>query len=147
MTAVLVLCALCAGTGKSAPTPASLWPLCSRCAGVGRTWVAGAPSFDCKLTLADREPGEVVTLGNGDRGRILWHMPRKAKKVRPQTTFLGLIGEFDEIESYDPISYPSCVGVATVDVSRAVVDRDAHAGERELDYNDPVHRTVAGRLM
>lgn len=147
MTSVLRQCRSCSGTGSAPSTPASLWPLCAGCQGVGKTWIVGAPDFGCSITLADRDPGEIVTLGNGDRGRILWHVPRKSKKVRPETTFVGLIGEFDEIESHAPVSYPSCVGVSTVDWSRAVVDGDAHAGEREIDYNDPVYRTVDGRLI
>jgi hypothetical protein len=99
------------------------------------------------ITLADRDPGEIVTLGNGDHGRILWHMPRKTKKIKPDTTFVGIIGDFDGVESHEPVAYPSCVGVSTVDWSRAIVDRDAHSGERTPDYNDPIYRHVAGRLI
>lgn len=147
MTAVTMQCPDCGGTGKRAPNARAIWPLCARCSGVGRTWIPGAPSFGCDVTLADRDPGEIVTLGNDDRGRILWHMPRKTKKVRPETTFVGLIGMFDDIESHTPTAYPSSIGVASVDVSRRTVDHDAHAGEREIDYNDPVHRQIAGRLL
>lgn len=146
MTTVERECPLCRGSGVSTG-PRSLWPLCASCGGIGRTWLPDAPDFGCRTTLADRDPGEVVTLGNGDQGKILWHMPRKTKKVRPHTTFLGLFGEFDGSESHNPVAYPSCVGVASVDVSRTIVDHDAHAGERDVDINDPVHRTVAGMLI
>lgn len=74
-------------------------------------------------------------------------MPRRTKKRRPDTTFLGLFDDFTDRETHTPISYPSCVGVLTVDVARSAGDRDAHAGERGVDYNDPVHRTVAGGLI
>ncbi len=123
------------------------WLRCAACDGIGTAWGIGAPAFGCLTTLADRDPGEVVTLGNGDRGRILWHMPRKTKKRRPDTTFLGLIDDFTDRESSTPIAYPSVVGVLTVDESRTACDQDAHAGERGVDYNDPVHRTVAGGLI
>jgi len=99
------------------------------------------------MTLADRDPGEIVTLGNGDRGKILWHMPRKTKKVKPETTWLGLVEEFTCAESHRPIAYPSCIGVLSVDVARAQLDRDDHEGEKGIDLNDPVQRTVAGRLI
>jgi hypothetical protein len=73
-------------------------------------------------------------------------MPRRKKKVIPQTTFLSLFDEFTERENHQPIAFPSCVGVASVDVARTIVDRDIH-DEKSLDYNDPVHRQMAGRLM
>ena len=148
MTAVRVQCPVCHGGCYIHPAPAPhAWLRCAACDGIGTTWAAGAPAFDCSTTLADRDPGEVVTLGNGDRGRILWHMPRRTRKQRPDTTFLGLFDDFTDRETHDPIPYPSCVGVLTVDVTRARADDDAHAGERGVDYNDPVHRTVAGGLI
>lgn len=113
---------------------------CSACDGLGRQWAPGAPAYGCKITLADREPGEVVTLGNGQRAKILWHMPRKKPKVTPETTFLDILVEFHETETYIPVAYPSCVGVASVDVARAVTDREAHDRERAADPNDPMQR-------
>lgn len=74
-------------------------------------------------------------------------MPRKTKKVRPETTFVGLFDDFTDRETFQPIAFPSCVGVLSVDERRMVADHDAHGGERGIDYNDPVHRTVAGNLI
>ncbi len=144
MTAVYVTCPDCNGAGGRYAAP---WDRCVPCGGIGRTWTPGAPAFGCVIKLADRDPGEIVTLGNGDRGRILWHMPRRKKKVVPETTFLGLLDEFTDRESYTPTMYPACVGVSTVDESRRVVDLESHDRDREIDYNDPVQRTVAGRLI
>lgn len=142
MISVFVPCPACRGIGYHAGGET-----CASCQRIGRVWAAGAPSYSCAATLADRDPGEIVTLGNGDHGKILWHMPRKRKKVRPETTFMGLIDEFTGIESYKPVAYPSCVGVLSVDFTRGPVDREAHDRERDIDYNDPVHRQVAGRLL
>lgn len=119
---------------------------CQSCGGLGRQWAAGAPAYGCTIALADREPGEVVTLGNGQRVKILWHMPRKRPKVRPETTFVDILTEFYESETFIPVPYPSCVGVASVDVARAVADREAHDRERAEDPNDPVQRH-AGALL
>jgi hypothetical protein len=147
MISVFITCPTCAGIGILAATHASLWPTCPTCDGIGRSWAPGAPSYGLEQTLADRVPGEVVTLGNGDQGRIAWHMPRKAKKVRPETTFLLVMDPFTGAEDPRPVPYPSCIGVASVDVSRAKVEDVSHAGERDLDLNDPVHRQIAGRLL
>ena len=142
MTSVYVTCPACRGVSHDDDGNS-----CTSCRRIGRVFAPGAPGYGCSQTLADRDPGEVVTLGNGDRGKILWHMPRKTKKVRPHTTFMGLLGEFTDTESHRPIAYPSCVGVASVEVSKVVVDRDAHDREKSIDYNDPIHRHVAGRLI
>jgi hypothetical protein len=127
--------------------PPDYWTSCPVCKQTRRVWAPGAPLFGCTITLSDRFPGEIVTLGNGDHGRILWHMPRKTKKVNPECTFLGLIEEFTGVESYSPIFYPSCVGVASVDVPRVIADDKAHDRDRDLDYGDPIHRQIAGRLI
>ena len=142
MLSVHVRCPDCAGVGYD-----DRGDTCARCGRIGRAWAPGAPSYGCDQSLADRDPGEVVTLGNGDRGKILWHMPRKTKKVRPETTFMGLLDEFTDVESHRPIGYPSCIGVASVEFSRQPADRKSHDGERSVDYNDPVHRNIAGRLI
>lgn len=119
---------------------------CSSCDGIGRQWAPGAPAYGCTTTLADREPGEIVTLGNGQRVKILWHMPRKRKKEVPETTFVDVLTEFYEAETLVPVPYPSCVGVASVDAPRAAADREAHDRERAADPNDPVQRH-AGALL
>lgn len=147
MTSVFLTCPTCRGIGVLAPTHASLWPICSVCDGVGKSWVAGAPLFGCAITLADRYPGDVVTLGNGDRGKIAWHMPRKIKKVRPETTFVLLLEEFTDRELPAPLAYPSCVGVASFESTRRANDNEAHDRERTIDYSDPIHRQIAGRLI
>lgn len=144
MIPVYVVCSVCRGSchiqipqldGQIAG-----YVRCRSCDGLGRQWAPGAPAYGCKVTLADREPGEVVTLGNGQRAKILWHMPRKKPKVTPETTFLDILVEFHETETYLPIPYPSCIGVASVDVARAVTDREAHDRERTADPNDPMQR-------
>lgn len=145
--AVMVTCPACRGDGLAQQSESTPWPLCGTCAGIGRTWTSGAPSFGRSSSLADRVVGEIVTLGNGDRAKIAWHMPRKTKKVRPRTTFLLPVDPFTGEEDATPIAYPSCVGVASVDVARGPADIDDHSGERDADLNDPVHRTVAGRLI
>jgi hypothetical protein len=133
---VYVLCAVCLAAGG--------WVRCSACDGLHRQWAPGAPTYGCEMTLADREPGEVVTLGNGQRAKILWHMPRKRRGSVPETTFLDILVEFYETETLIPVPYPSCIGVASVDVRRAVIDREAH--EREVDAGDPLQRH-AGALL
>jgi hypothetical protein len=117
---------------------------CIVCDGLGRQWAPGAPAYGRTITLADREPGEIVTLGNGQRAKILWHMPRKRPKQKPETTFLDILVEFQETETYVPVPYPSNIGVASVDTPRAAVDREAH--ERETDTSDPLQRR-AGALL
>lgn len=145
MISVHIPCPICSGAGGRIADAG--WVRCTSCDGIGRGWAGGAPLYGCSITLADRDPGEIITLGTGEQARILWHMPRKTKKVRPETTFLGMIGEFDGVESYDPVAFPSCVGVATVDSSRSIVDREAHDREKTLDYSDPMYRQPAGRLI
>lgn len=143
MTAVQTSCPRCIGQGWLTP-PDKSWVLCALCDGVGRTWVARAPLFGCKITLAERNPGEIVTLGNGDRGRILFHSPRKKKGSVPESTYLGLMDDFDDAEDHAPTRYPSCVGVAAVGVPRA--PGDDHHGERSPDPSDPMQREPANLL-
>lgn len=113
---------------------------CSACDGTGRTFAPGAPSFGCAQSLADRWPGEVVTLGNGERVKILWHMPRRKRDQVPETTFVDLLEPFSELESYRPLPYPSSVGVFSVDQSREPKDSKTHARERSVDIGDPLQR-------
>lgn len=142
MSSVHVQCPLCGGVGYFDDLQS-----CGMCDRIGKAWAPGAPDYGCSQTLADRDPGEIVTLGNGDRGKILWHMPRKKKKVKPETTFMGLFDEFTDQESHKPVPYPSCIGVASIEVSRAPGDTKAHDHDRSVDYNDPIHRQLAGRLF
>lgn len=152
MKPVRVACPKCLGAGGawgSDPAFADilLWVRCPLCGGRCRAWADGAPSFGCTITLADRDPGEIITLGNGDRAKIAWHQPRKSRKVVPETTFLLAVDDFTDREDATPVPYPSCIGVLSVDVPRATIDREAHDHEKIEDLNDPVQRTLAGRLL
>ncbi|HEX6022537.1 MAG TPA: hypothetical protein VFZ00_11120 [Solirubrobacter sp.] len=120
---------------------------CSKCDGLGRQWAPGAPAYGCTVTLADLEPGEIVTLGNGQRAKILWHQPRKRRGVVVETTFIDLLEDgFFERETLNPVPYPACIGVASVDAPRTVSDREAHDRDRTEDPNDPMQRR-AGALL
>lgn len=139
MIPVYITCPDCLGKGYTFSFSGKVaWPVCALCRGTCRRWAPGAPAYGCEITLADREPGEVVTLGNGQRAKILWHMPRRRRGQVPETTFLDILVDFTEQETFVPVPYPSCVGVSSVDAARAVVDRDAH--ERETDAGDPLQR-------
>lgn len=144
MIPVYVTCSTCHGNCHVYRADAPGVHRCSDCDGLGRQWAPGAPAFGCTITLADREPGEVVTLGNGQRAKILWHQPRKRRGQLPETTFLDILADFTEAETFVPVPYPSCVGVSSVDVPRAVLDREVH--ERETDAADPLQRH-AGALL
>ena len=145
MIDLFVKCEDCSGSGVFVLVVAIR--RCKSCDGTGRMWAPGAPSYGCSAVLGDTIPGEIVTLGNGQQVRVLWHMPRRTKNVRPEMTFVGEIEPFTEIESHRPVPCPSCVGVRSVDVSRAVVEDVSHANERSVDYGDPMHRRIAGRLL
>lgn len=140
MISVYVTCPTCAGHGwMIGLTAGAGWSLCRTCDGLERVWAPGAPSYGLTVELGHRVPGEIVTLGNGDRGRILWHSPRgKDKKHPPTTTFLGLIDDFG-FEDNSPTRYPSCVGVSTVTAARGRGDDD-HLGDRGGDAGDPMQR-------
>ncbi len=141
MISVYVTCSICNGGCHIIIIGAGDIPgrvlRCYACDGLGRQWAPGAPGYGCAATLADRYPGEIVTLGTGERAKILWHMPRKRPKQRPETTFVDLLEEFTDAETYRPVEYPSCVGVADVVVSRVgEIARDSSRG----DEGDPLQR-------
>lgn len=153
-----VICPVC-GPGHGTvwpPPPGEYVSICKRCLGLGRVWAPGAPSYGCNETLGDRIPGEIVVLGTGVVGRVLWHMPRPEPKVRAETTFLSIITprasaaeDFDDapadIEIHRPIPFPSELGVADVRLSKMVAR--ASAGDQHgTDENDPVLRAQAHRL-
>lgn len=135
MIIVYVPCSSCRGSGRVAFEIMESGR-CPRCDGLGRQWAAGAPSYGCSVTLADRYPGEIVTLGTGHRAKILWHMPRKKPKQRPEATFVDLLEEFTDAETYKAVGYPSCVGVSEVIMSR-VAEAGAHV---RGDEGDPLQR-------
>jgi hypothetical protein len=111
------------------------WAFCATCNGLGRTWRPGAPLYGCKTTLGKRKPGEIVTLGNGDRGKILAH-----RKNGTPTTMIALIGEFSGLESKESTTYPSCVGVVSVSDPKWFYDDDAHHNSG-ADETDPMRKT------
>lgn len=129
LSPVEVDCALCAGGGWIIGDG---WVLCRACDGSGKAWVPGAPSYGCKILLGSRKLGEIVMLGNGDRGRIVRHDKRS-----PATTSIALIGDFDGQESSYPTSYPSIVGVVSVSDPRWFTDDKGHAHGRQ-DATDPL---------
>lgn len=145
MIPVYVPCPACRGDGHVLGVDAAFpsCPLvvrCLRCDGLGRQWAPGAPAFGCTVTLADREPGEIVTLGNGQRAKVLWHLPYKRENGDPHTTFIDILdaSDFFERETHIPVGYPSCVGVASVDEARArIAAKDSKHTE---DASDPMQR-------
>lgn len=145
MIPVYVPCSMCNGDCHLWDRFAALAALsirrCPRCDGLGRQWAPRAPAYGCTVTLADREPGEIVTLGNGQRVKILWHMPRKRPKVTPETTFIDVLdtSDFFERETFVPVAYPSCVGVSQVDNPR-LVNQYREDDARISDQNDPLQR-------
>jgi hypothetical protein len=127
LSPVQQLCVACEGYGRIA------LELCRGCDGIGRTWIPGGPSFGCKLTLADVKRGQIATIGNGDRGRVLRHCERGS------ITELILIEPMFEIEEETPTWYPSATGV--VSMSAAAWFRDDSSGNRGdgADPIDPLH--------
>jgi hypothetical protein len=139
MTSVEIQCTHCIGIGWL--TPPGTWVLCSVCDGIGRTWAPGAPGYGCKITLKQRFVGEIVTLGNWERGRILWHAPKK----NPTMTYLAVIDDFTEEQSHSPTGYPSVVGVRSVASPRFFTGDDG-TGSRQTDQIDPMQRGRRGML-
>lgn len=125
-------CTSCQGTGNCLD---DYWRRCPVCNGLRKVWMAGAPLFGCKITLGQRKPGEIVTIGNGDRGKILAH-----RRNGTPTTMIALIGEFSGLQSKESTTYPSCVGVISVSDPRWFYDDDRHADSRE-DETDPMRKT------
>lgn len=130
------LCEACGGDG-GAFDDLREWTRCRACDGLGHAWMAGGPSFGCSMTLGDREPGEVVELGTGDRCKIAWHSPRKAPKQRPTITFVRLEDVFGEYEP-NPIGCASELGVRSVSVK--VDGGELRDNEKDADALDPFAR-------
>lgn len=141
MTPMHVTCPACRGFGHGESTDATLWPTCKACGGVGYVFAPGAPAYGCVLVLGDRALGEIVTLGNGDHGRVLRH-----SRSGTPTTWLGPIGLFDQIESHEPVMYPASAGVAEVTLKREHGDRRSHANARTVDPDDPLQRHMQFKL-
>jgi hypothetical protein len=126
-------CPRCGGVGWERD---DMFKLCLDCGGVGKTWIPGAPGFGCKIVLGKRKVGEIVTLGNGDRGRIVRHDKRGAPR-----TSVALIGDFDDIQAEEATSYPSATGVVSVSDPRWHDDDSGHAHSRE-DQADPIRKAI-----
>lgn len=109
--------------------------MCAECDGIGRVWIPGGPSFGCKMTLADRRVGEIVTLGNGDRGRVARH----CRRGEP-TTEIALIDELFETESEETTSYPSVTGVISTMPSNARSEDTGGQTRSRHDHLDPLQR-------
>lgn len=149
MTALVIIgdgkidCPPCRGFGYVAAAPGEPAILrCKTCDGLGRTWAPGAPSFGCPTNLGERTPGEIVTTATGIRARVLWQMPKREKigKVwrEPDTTFLGLIDDFDDHESTRPTPYPARLGVTSIEFAKVASNEDDGAGGKHVDPVDPV---------
>ncbi len=108
--------------------------MCTRCDGIGRIWLDGGPSFGCKMTLATRKRGEIVTLGNGDRGRVVRH------SKRGPTTALVLIDDMFEQEAAEATEYPSETGVRSTLPALAINDDEAGQAKSRHDQVDPLQR-------
>jgi hypothetical protein len=121
-------CAACAGHGRTPPT----WLLCGACDGLGRQWKPNAPMYGCVITLEKAKLGDVVTLGTGERGRVVSHSKygRKITKIR-------VFDPFTDEEPTQSTSYPSVTGVASI-VPQYHADA-GHAG-RATDALDPLRR-------
>lgn len=128
LTPIEKLCPDCSGYSSG-------WKLCKTCDGIGRVFIEGAPSFGCKLTLEDCEPGQEVTLGTGDRGRVLSHCQRGTP-----TTEVILFDPMYEDWQETSTRYPSSTGV--VIVLSTAWHRIPVRGRGE-DVIDPLKRTKA----
>lgn len=125
-------CDVCRGFGRVMPDQA----ICQPCDGRGRVFVDGAPSFGCKLTLADCQPGQEVTLGTGDRGRIIRHC-RRGTPTTDVVLWCPMFGDWQE----PPMSYPSATGVVIVLSTAWHRHRTKETGRRE-DLSDPLQRKL-----
>jgi hypothetical protein len=121
------LCPACLGYGRID------FILCTNCDGTGRTWIAGGPSFGCKLVLSDVKRGQIATLGNHDRGRVLRHCERG-----PVTEMIVIDPMFD-VEDVAPTWYPSETGVISVSAASWFNDDSSGQKGRGEDLLDPLH--------
>lgn len=92
------------------------------------------------MDLGDRYPGELVELATGDRVIIAWHAPRKRPRIRPETTFVRMLGDFTDEPDQNPIGLASTLGVRSVSVKLADEAIEQHDGEKDSDALDPFAR-------
>lgn len=124
------LCAACQGYGHRPDGG-----MCLGCDGIGRVWMEGGPGFGCKMTLAGRKVGEIVTLGNMDRGRVVRH----SKRGTPSTDIV-LIDPLFDTEDARTTNYPSSTGVLSTMPANAQSE-DTHGRTRSRqDQLDPLQR-------
>lgn len=136
-------CPTCKGDGVCS----DLWSRCKPCDGIGHVWKPGGPKFGCSLSLGEREPGEIVTLGSGERARIAWHIPKPTKKIPAVTTFVHLFDDFDEeYELPNPVPVSSVIGVRSVATTKPHVEDDG-TGHKDADIIDPLNRQRNGALL
>lgn len=130
LTPIEQLCASCAGYGRIGIDQV----ICTPCDGIGRSFIEGGPSFGCKLKLADCKPGQEVTLGNGERARIMQH----CKRATPTTKVIRYDPMFDSWEE-SPTTYPSSTGVVIVQSTAWHRHPTKETGRRE-DLLDPLNQ-------
>ncbi len=137
-------CPTCKGNGVIVSAG---WSRCTSCSGVGHTWKPGGPKFGCSITLGEREPGEHVELGSGERAIIAWHTPRPTKKIPAVTTFVRMFDAFDEeFELPNPVPVSSVIGVRSVAATKPHVEDDG-TGAKDADMIDPLNRQRNGALL
>jgi hypothetical protein len=108
---------------------------CPRCDRIGKTWAEGGPSFGCRMTLEDCEPGQIVILGTGHRGRIVRH----TENGTPATE-IAIIGDFTQVEESQTTWFPTVVGVQSASLG-SWAKRDKHGDARaKEDHMDPLQR-------
>lgn len=135
LTPVERYCQDCNGYGRRLgrlDEPQFLGELCARCQGIGREFIEGGPTFGCKIALSKTKPGQIVTLGNGDRGRVIRHCHRGTP-----TTEIALIDPMFDDESTETTTYPSETGVASMSASSWFADPSGGSRGKE-DHLDPL---------
>lgn len=128
-------CVSCVGHGRRRPT----WTLCPACDGLGRVYAAGAPRFGCAITLAGRPIGQVVTLGNGDVGRVVKHVATGSRPL----TYLRLICPIAGVEHQVCTPYPSACGVSVFEAEHWQLTRAGRGrSARHADALDPMRTAL-----
>lgn len=119
-------CPSCDGFGRRG------WDICPRCDGVGHVFKEGGPLFGCRIALEDAKPGQIATIANGDRGRIIRHCQRGTPSTEV-ALIEPLFGEQDLLTT----TYPSATGVISLSVDSWFYDPHGDARARE-DHLDPL---------
>ena len=133
LTPVQRHCPDCRGLGKITGPDQGI-EFCRTCKAIGRVFIDGGPSFGCKFTLAQCKPGMIVSIGNGDRGRVVRHCKRGSP-----TTMVNLIDPMFDEEEISSTTYPSETGVASMSASSWLQDPSGGHRARE-DHLDPLQQ-------